>query len=167
VHEIIENRRSIRRFRQDRPVEKGLLNRLLEAAMHAPSARNLRPWEFVIVTNAGVMREIPRIMPSAKMCGEAKAVIAVVAVPQADMPEGYLPGDCGAATQNLLLEAVNLGLGACWCGVYPREERVSAIRNLLGIPEPKFPFCVVALGYPDESPPKKGRFEEHRVRYIE
>jgi nitroreductase len=167
MNQLIENRRSIRKFQSGKPVTKDQLNRLLEAAMSAPSACNSRPWEFIAVTKREILNEIARIHPYAKMCETAAAAIIVVAIPQTGNPEGYFPQDCGAATQNILLEAVSMGLGTCWCGVYPKETRVSSIRDLLNIREPKIPFNVIAIGTPDESPDKRGFFEESKVTYID
>jgi len=165
---LIESRQSIRKFKTDKPVTREQLNRLLEAAMFAPSACNTRPWEFIAITKRETLNAIANIHPYAKMCETATAAIIVVAIPQTGtMPEGYFPQDCAAATQNILLEAVSIGLGACWCGVYPKEERISSIRDLLKIPEPKIPFNVIAIGAPDESPVKRGFFEEAKVTYID
>ena len=165
--EIIKNRRSIRKYRQDKPVTKDQLNQLLEAAMLAPSACNSRPWEFIAVTKRETLDEIARIHPNAKMCETATAAIIVVAIPQEGRPEGYYPQDCGAATQNILLEAVAMGLGTCWCGVYPRTERIASLRELLNIPELKIPFNVIAVGVPDEAPAQRGFFEISKVTYVE
>jgi len=167
MHQLIESRRSIRKFKADKPVTREQLNMLLEAAMLAPSACNTRPWEFIAITKREILNAIANIHPYAKMCETATAAIIVVAIPQTGMPEGYFSQDCAAATQNILLEAVSMGLGTCWCGVYPREERVSSIRNLLNIPEPKIPFNVIAIGIPDESPARRGFFEEAKVTYID
>ena len=165
--EAIQKRRSIRKYKLDRSVSKEQLNRLLEAAMLAPSACNSRPWEFIAVTCRETLDEIARVHPYAKMCETATAAIIVVALPQTGRPEGYFPQDCGAATQNILLEAVAMGLGTCWCGVYPKEERVASIRELLDIREPKIPFCVIAIGIPDEDPAMRGFFEAAKVTYIQ
>ena len=166
MSELIEKRRSIRKFKSDIPVTKEQLNRLLEAAMLAPSARNTRPWEFIAVTKREVLDEISKIHPYAKMCETATAAIIVVAIPQPNIPV-YFPQDCGAATQNILLEAVSLGLGTCWCGVYPNEDRTASFRKLFNISEPKIPFCVIAVGTTDEAPARKGFFEESKVSYVE
>ena len=166
MSELIKNRRSIRKFQTGKPVTKEQLNALLEAAMMAPSACNSRPWEFIAVTKRETLDEIARIHPHAKMCETATAAIIVVALPQTDRPEGYFPQDCGAATQNILLEAVSMGLGTCWCGVYPKEDRVASLRELFDIREPKIPFNVIVIGTPDEAPQRKGFFDESRVTYI-
>jgi nitroreductase len=101
------------------------------------------------------------------MCATAAAAIIVVAVPQTGKPAGYFPQDCAAATQNILLEAVSLNLGACWCGVYPKDERIISIREIFAISEPKIPFCVIAIGVPDEAPKRRGFFEESKVTYLD
>jgi len=166
--EAIENRRSIRKFNPEKPVTREQLNRLLEAAMMAPSACNSRPWEFIAVTKREVLDEIVRVHPYAGMCATATAAIIVVAIPQTkNVPEGYFPQDCGAATQNILLEAASLGLGTCWCGVYPRDELIPSIRKIFNISEPKIPFNVIAIGTPAEAPQRRGFFEKSKVTYIE
>ena len=167
MNEVIEKRHSIRKYRSDKPVTKEQLKRLLEAAMCAPSACNTRPWEFLAITKRAILDEIARIHPFAAMCATAAAAIVVVAIPQEGKPEGYFPQDCAAATQNILLEAVSIGLGSCCCGVYPKTELIARIRALLRIPEPKIPFNVIALGTPDETPVPRGFFDESKVTYIE
>jgi nitroreductase len=165
--DIIRSRRSIRSYDPSVPVTREQLNELLEAAMLAPSARNTRPWEFIVVTKREMLDEIVKVHPYASMCKTATAAIIVVAIPQDELPNGYFSQDCGAASQNILLRAVELGLGTCWCGVYPREERVSALRELFAIPEPKIPFCVIAVGTPAESPAARGFFDANKVTYID
>ena len=163
----IKARRSIRKYKPDKPVTKEQLKQLLTAAMLAPSARNSRPWEFISVTQRELLDEIARVFPNAGMCKTATAAIVVIAAPQPGMPEGYFSQDCSAATQNILLEAADMGLGTCWCGVYPRDERIAIFEKLFGIEKPKIPFCVIAVGVPDEAPPQKGFYDEAKVTFIE
>jgi len=168
MNQLIQNRQSIRKFQADKPVTREQLNMMLEAAMFAPSACNTRPWEFIAITKREILNAIASVHPYAKMCETATAAIIVVVIPQDGiMPEGFFPQDCAAATQNILLEAVSMGLGTCWCGVYPKEERIGSIRKLLNIPESKIPFNVIAIGIPDESPVKRGFFEEKKVSYVD
>jgi len=162
----IENRRSIRKYHADKQVTKEQLDQLIEAAMLAPSACNSRPWEFIAISNRKILDEIANGHPNAKMCATATAAIVIVAIPQEGRPEGYYPQDCGAATQNILLEAESMGLGTCWCGVFPKEDRLAFMRGLLDIKEPKIPFNVITIGYPDEAPDRKGFFEEAKVSYL-
>jgi len=163
----IENRRSVRKYKSGIPVTKAHLKQLLEAAMLSPSACNTRPWEFIAVTKRETLNEIARVHPYAKMCETAAAAIIVVAIPQEGMSAGFFPQDCAAATQNILLEAVSLGLGACWCGVYPKDALIDFIRKLFNIKEPKIPFNVIAIGTPDEEPKKRGFYDEAKVTFLE
>jgi nitroreductase len=169
MNSLIENRQSIRQFLKDKPVTRQQLDELLTAAMCAPSACNTRPWEFIAVTRRETLDEIVRVHPYAGMCATASAAIIVVAIPQTDPggPIGFFPQDCAAATQNILLEAVSQGLGCCWCGVYPGEERIASIRKLFNIEEPKIPFNVIAIGTPNETPVRRGFFDEKKVTYIQ
>jgi nitroreductase len=164
---IVKKRRSIRVYDPTKPVTKEQLNKMLEAAMLAPSACNTRPWEFIAITKREVLDEIARIHPYAQMCKTATAAVVIVATPQKGMPEGYWPQDCGAAAEAILLTAVSLELGACWCGVYPKEDRLMDFYELFKIDKPKVPFCVIAIGTPAESPAQRGFFEESKVTYID
>ncbi len=165
---VINDRRSVRKYDKDIPVTKTQLERLLLAAMLAPSARNERPWEFIAVTSRDVLDKIAEVHPHAKMCRTATAAIVVVGLPSPDPAyTGYFAQDCGAATQNILLEAVNMGLATCWLGVHPVPGRVAAIRELFSIPEPKIPFNVIAIGVPDEAPSQKGFYEAAKVQFVE
>jgi nitroreductase len=163
--ETIKARRSIRKFKAD-PVTKEQLDILLEAAMHAPSAVNSRPWEFVAITKREILDQIAEAFPNAHMCAAAPAAIAIVALPAAEKVEGFFAQDCGAAAQNILLAAHEIGLGSCWCGIYPREDKPQRLAAILSVEEGKVPFCVIALGVADEAPEARGFFEAGKVRYV-
>jgi nitroreductase len=161
---IILGRRSIRRYTDER-VTDGQVTELLRAAMNAPSAGNQQPWCFVIVRSRQLLDRIPTIHPYAAMTPHASLVIAVCG----DMtglghPEFWVQ-DCSAATENVLLAAHEMNLGAVWLGVYPDGERVAAVRQLLGLPGHVIPLSLVAVGYPAESPPARDRFDTSRVHY--
>jgi nitroreductase len=164
--DLIEKRRSIRKFDPSKPVTREQLDWMLGAAMLAPSACNSRPWEFIAITKRETLNEIAQIHPYAKMCETATAAIVVVAIPATDGPVGYFPQDCGAATENIIIEAMSLGLGTCWCGVYPNNEILPIIRDYFNIREPKIPFNVIAIGTPAEAPNPRGFFEQAKVTYI-
>ena len=169
VIEAIRARRSIRKFKKDAVVTDEQIKQLLEAAMLAPSACNTRPWEFIVIKNREVLDQIRKTHPYTGMLETASLAIVMVALPEAQerldgLPRGFYPQDCGAATQNILLAAVELGLGTCWCGVYPKENRIAEMREILGTA--KLPFCIIAVGMPDENPNPRGMYEESKVSYI-
>jgi nitroreductase len=161
----IFTRRSIREY-TPQAVPDELVQELLEAAMQAPSAGNQQPWHFVLLDAREQLQALADVLPFGKNLQSAPLGVAVCAdVKSARYPD-YWVQDCSAATQNLLLAAHALGLGAVWLGVYPLEERVAGVKRLLGLPEQIVPLCLVALGYPmvKSEPPDK-RFNEARVHH--
>ncbi len=166
VTQAINSRRSIRKFKEGINIPKEHIEQILTAGMMAPSACNTRPWSFVVVTDREKLNEIINVHPYTSMLKTASLAIIVVAHPeaQAGICDGYFPEDCGAATQNILLQAWELGYGSCWCGVYPREERILSITKLLNIDG--IPFNVIAVGVPDEAPAARGFFDSEKVRYV-
>jgi nitroreductase len=153
-------RRSIRSYTAKTVAEEQVIT-LLEAAMAAPSASNLKPWHFVVVTNHQSLDSLAAVHPFGKMLSEAPLCIAVCGDPR--ISERYWVQDCSAATQNLLLAAVVLGLGAVWLGVYPREERVAAISTVLGIPESITPLNLISIGHPAEQKEPRTQYDSTRV----
>ena len=123
VSDAIRKRRSIRKYKPGIKIPDEHIQKILEAGMMAPSARNTRPWEFVVLKSDEAKEKAVDIHPYAKHLKDASLGIIVCAKPS-DIAEGYYPQDCGASIENILLEALELGYGTCWCGIYPREERV-------------------------------------------
>ncbi|NIT35914.1 MAG: nitroreductase family protein [candidate division Zixibacteria bacterium] len=162
--DAILSRRSIRQYTAE-PVPEEAVRTLLEAAMSAPSAGDERPWQFVVITDRRKLDEIPRIHPYAKMVQEAPVAILVCGDERLEKHKGFWVQDCSAAVQNVLIAARALGLGAVWCGVYPREARVAGFRELLGLPPEVIPLALVPVGWPAEEKPPGERFDERRVRY--
>ncbi|MCL1878704.1 MAG: nitroreductase family protein [Defluviitaleaceae bacterium] len=170
ILEIIKTRRSIRKFKST-PVAEEKIRVMLEAAMLAPSACNTRPWRFIAITSREKLNQLAEIHPYAKMLKTAPLCIAIVALPKTQirddgLPEGFFPQDCGAATQNILLQAEAMDLGTCWCGVYPKEGTQKAVSDTLKIPDDEIPFCLIAIGERDESPNPRGKYEEEKVTHI-
>ena len=147
------------------PVSDQQVDALLQAAMAAPSARNLQPWHFVVLRDPALLKQVPEAHPFAAMVPEAGLAICVCADPQIQPMEGYWAQDCSAATQNILLQATELGLGSVWLGVYPRQERMGPVRELLHIPEPFQPFSLVAIGHGAESKGPSERYDVARVHH--
>jgi nitroreductase len=161
--DAILKRRSIRKYDKNKNIEKDVLRRLLVAAMYAPSARNLQPWQFILTANRNILNKIPDVHPYAKMMYEATAAILVCGDKHKDPNEFYLVKNCSAATQNILLEAYENGLGSIWLGVYGREERMKAIVELFELPEHIVPVSLVGLGYPAEEKGIPERYNENVI----
>jgi nitroreductase len=162
--DIIHKRRSIRRY-SNRPVAPELVNELLRAAMSAPSAGNEQPWQFVVISNRDILDRIPALHPHAGMTKEAQVAILVCGDLDREKHQGFWVQDCSAATENLLLAAAGLGLGAVWCGVHPRQDREEGLRLLLGIPHRIVPFALVPIGWPAEEKGSYDRYDAARVHY--
>jgi nitroreductase len=160
----ILDRRSIRRF-TNRKIDPRVIRSILTAAMYAPSAVNMQPWHFVVIDDPLLMEKIMQIHPYARMMQTASHAVVVCGDEQLQHDDGYWVVDCGAATQNLLLAAQTLGVGSCWVGLHPREERKASFSRLLSLPSHVKPFALVALGDPDEHKPRPERFHPEKVRY--
>ncbi|MBC7231876.1 MAG: nitroreductase family protein [Chloroflexi bacterium] len=163
--EAILTRRSIRKYTAQ-PVPDEVIKELLQAAMAAPSARNQQDWYFVVVRNRKTLDELGKAHPYAPVKGAPLAIL-VCGDLQREVSKGFWVQDCAAATQNLLLAAHAKGLGAVWCGCYPREERVSALRQVLGLPEHLVPLALVVIGYPAERKSREDRYDPAKVRVID
>ena len=164
--ENIMTRTSIRQYK-DQPVEQEKIDIMLKAAMAAPTAVNLQPWHFIVITDKKTIGLL-----SGKQPTNAPLLIAVCGdTDKTTMPDGKmkLPDfwvqDVSAATENLLLAAHALGLGAVWTGVYPAMERVAEVANVLNCPQNIVPVAVVRVGYPDEAPEPKDKFKEENISY--
>ena len=169
VNEIIKKRKSIRQYDAKGTVTDEQLKTILEAGMLAPSACNLRPWEFIVVKNRLKLDQIVEFHRFAKMITAAQAAVIVVAKPdvQKGKPgDGMWQHDCGAAVQNILLQATEMGLGTCWCGLHPNESYMQKTRDLFSIAKSDVPFCVIAVGVPAEEFGSRGFYEESKVTWV-
>jgi len=137
--------------------------------MYAPSACNRRPWHFIIVTNRDLLQKLSKVHPHTWMVKDSAAAIVLCAdlSRESRMSEGFYPQDCGAATQNMLLQAADLEIGSCWCGIYPRQENVDKMRDLLQVDKTLIPINVIALGYANEEFGSRGYYEKELVTYYE
>ncbi|MEM2886251.1 MAG: nitroreductase family protein [Thermoproteota archaeon] len=153
--EAIKTRRSIRRY-ADREVERALVVQALDAARHAPSASNIQPWEFVVITDTGTKEKLSRVHKHSAFLKGAPVVVVVLGNER--LSEHHFPVDCAAAIENLLLAAHGLGLGCCWVAVYSTRstEREEAVRGVLEVGEEYRIVAMVGMGYPGEVPkPRK------------
>ena len=163
MKEIFE-RRSIRKY-NGQQVSEDDLNELLKAAMAAPSAGNRQPWEFVVIRDRDTLNTMIDFHPSGgyNMLGHAPLAIVVCGDSDKALYEGVWVLDCSAATENILIAAQSLGLGAVWLGVYPRNDRVTKMKKLLELPEKIIPLSIISIGHPAEKKGPSNRFDESRI----
>ena len=161
---IIFGRRSIRLYSPE-TVSEATVQKLLEAAMAAPSAAAKDPWRFVVIRNRQTLSDLAAALPNGPMLTGAPLGITVCGeLPAAhDQQLSYLLQDCSAAIENLLLCAHVLGLGACWLGVHPREQRMNSIKQILSLPASVVPVSCLAIGYPAEVKEPRTRFNRDYV----
>lgn len=167
VLDNIATRTSIRDY-EARPVEKEKVEKMLRAAMAAPTAMNKQPWHFVVVEQRSVLDSLAGANPYSKML--LKAPLAIVVCGDMDkVIEGggrdFWIQDASAATENLLLAAHAMGLGAVWTGAYPSEERSKAISATLSLPDNLVPLNMIVIGYPAEHPQPKDKFKEENITF--
>ena len=136
------------------------LDAMVKAGMAAPSGMDRRPWEFVVVTDREALDSMAAKLPYAKML--TNAPLAIVVCGDTTL-SSYWYLDCSAATQNVLLAAEALGLGAVWTAAYPYEDRIDVVRQNTGLPENIVPLCVIPIGYPDGPQKAKDKFDPQRV----
>ncbi|MCC6352428.1 MAG: nitroreductase family protein [Verrucomicrobiae bacterium] len=165
ILEAIRTRRSIRKF-EDRAVPRETLERVLRAAMAAPSAKDEQPWRFIAVTDRATVRKVAAFHPGAEAAKQATAGVLVCHDPALEQIEGYWVQDHAAATQNILLSAHALGLGACWIGGHPIVAFEKGFRELFGLPESLVPVAFVAMGYPAETLPARDTYRAERVSWV-
>jgi len=145
----IFNRRSIRKF-QDKPVEKEKIERLLRAAMQAPSAGNQQPWEFIVVEEKETLNKLSEMTIYSKPAKEAPLAFILLADTSNLRHQSFWQQDLSAALENILIEAVYLELGTVWMGVATNEAAEKFLIDMYQLPDYIKPFALVAIGYPDE-----------------
>ena len=162
VLENILNRKSVRRYVAEKPVEKVKVEQLLRAGMAAPSGKDQRPWEFIVVDERAKLDAMAAQLPYAKMLSGAPMAIVVCAD---ERKSSYWYLDCSAATQNILLMAEALGLGAVWTATYPYEDRMKVVTDVLNTPSYVKSLCVIPVGYPMGEQTAKDKWDETRIHY--
>ncbi len=162
---IINTRRSIRQYTSEEVGDEDIL-KILKAGMQAPGSRlGAEPWEFVVIRNRDTLEKLAEIKPRVKT---APVAILLVANIERAFYKLHWQQDMSAAAENMLLEAVNLGLGALWNGVAPTPETMEKVADLFGLDnENQIPFCIITVGYPAEGWENKfmDKFDEERIHY--
>jgi nitroreductase len=153
-------RRSIRKY-TTQPINETDIKTMLQAAMAAPSASNLKPWHFIVISNRKKLDKLAEVHPHGKMLAEAPLCIAVCG--DTNISASLWIQDCSAAAENLLIAATALDLGSVWLGVYPREERIKAIRRVLNLPENIIPLNLISIGHPAETKEPRTQYDQQRI----
>lgn len=154
-------RKSVRKY-LDKGVEDEKIMTLLKAGMAAPSGKNVRPWEFIVVKERATLDSMAAALPYAKMLTNAQVAIVVCG----DVTRSsYWYLDCSAATENILLAAESLGLGAVWTAAYPYKDRMDVVRKYTNLPGNILPLCVIPVGYPDGVQSPKDKIDETKIHY--
>lgn len=162
---VIMNRTSCRVF-QHKEVEQEKIEQLLRAAMAAPTALNAQPWHFIVINDPEIMKQLSTPSPHTGFLESAPLAIALCGDmnKKANAIEGqYWEHDVCAATENLLLAAEALGLGATWTGSYPVKERMETDKKALQLPDHIIPISIVAIGYPAMEPQVKDKWNPDNI----
>ena len=164
----IMTRTSIRSF-TDESLTGEQIETLLKAGMAAPSAVNKQPWKFIVVKNCEVLKRIADTLPNTRLTTATCAIVVCGDMTKTldGVARDFWIHDCSAATENILLAAHAMGVGAVWAGIFPNPDRVSQLRGLIDIPETLVPLCVVALGHPAENPEPKDKWKTENYMVIE
>lgn len=141
------------------------ITKIIKAGMYAPSAKNARPWHFIVIDDRDIMKEIMKVHPYSLMLANTSHAVLVCGDEKLHNGEGYYKLDCSAATQNILLAAHGLGYGAVWLGIEPKEDRINAMRVIFGLPDYIHPLSLVSIGVPDwKNVNLPDRFEPGKIR---
>jgi len=161
----IFNRKSVREYKDGAVTEEQLIM-LARAGMAAPTAVDRRPWDFILITDTAVLAKLAEALPYAKMATRAAAAIVVTGDLERQFggKDSVLWSlDCSAASENILLAAESMGLGAVWTAVYPDQERIQAVKKALGIPENVIPLNFIPIGIPSGNDKPKDKFDPQRI----
>lgn len=162
----IFTRRSVRQY-LDKPVEEHKIRQMLAAAMQAPSAANQQPWDFIVIQDRAKLKRLSEYSPYARMMAGAAVAIVVLGDSRRMMMPAKWQQDLGAATQNILLEAVEQDLGAVWLGVYGDDQSVGRVRKFFNLPQYVMPYSIVSIGYPAKEGANRfiDRYDPSRIHY--
>ncbi|MDR3281856.1 MAG: nitroreductase family protein [Endomicrobium sp.] len=161
--DILFERKSVRKFTNN-DIKNDDLEYILHAAMCAPSAKNTRCYSFIVIKNKETHKKIAEVHPAAQMILQAPLAILVVGNQNIAF-EGYLPQDCAAVTQNILLAATAKCYGSVWCGVYSNKKKSEAIERLFKLPPNIKAFSLVVIGNSMDKNMQKNRWQPEKIKY--
>ena len=166
LRDALLKRRSVRKFTEESISEEDI-QELLHAAMSGPSACNKKPWKFYVITNEEKLSELRKSSMFTKInsnlaivvCGDLSRALPLAMA-------SYWIQDCSAATQNILLRATDLGLGAVWCGIHPQKRAEEKVRRCLDLTEKEVPLNIIYIGHPMEELEARDQYEAECIHYI-
>ena len=167
VKEALQARRSIRKF-TDEKITKEEIDELMHAAMSGPSAVNRTPWEFYVVTDKQKLEQLKGASRYTKM--DAPLAIIVCGNKLRMLPlkmSEFWVQDCSAATENILLRAVDMGLGSVWCGIYPQKDAAKNVAEILDLPNRHVPLNIIYIGHPAETRDPRDQYKEEYVHIVD
>lgn len=158
--QTILGRKSIREF-TEKEITNDVLNDLLKAGMAAPSSRDRRPWHFIVLTDKEIMKSLASQLKNVSYMDRANKAIIVLG--DSLLNDNCWELDCSAASQNILIAAESMGLGATWTAVFPYEDRTDVVKKAFELPDNIHPFAIIPLGYPLAETAPKNKFDEQRI----
>ncbi len=163
--DVFFKRRSVRKFTKE-PVSREDLITLLKAGMSGPSGMNAQPWEFVVITDEETLAKIRKNLMFAKMKGTAAiCVLGSKRMQTNKAGDKFWEQDCAAATENILLAATAMGLGAVWIGIHPVHVFERQVKSILNLPTGVTPFNLIIIGHPAEEKEARTQYDEKRVHW--
>jgi nitroreductase len=163
---IIFTRRSVRNY-TDQAIPREKIDLILRAAMQAPSARNQRPWRFLVIQERKELDRLSELAPNLRTLKDAQVAIFTFFDKENLAAPLFVQQDLSVATMNILLQATELGIGSCWLGLYPNLERTNLVNKALNTPEHMEVFSLITLGYPKDADAFHfvDRYEPEKVFY--
>ena len=163
--DAIFSRNSVRKFTEEMPSEEQI-ERLLRAAMAAPSAKNQQPWEFFVVTNKDCLQKLSEATPYSMCVKSAQAAFVLASRRDGIIAPEFRDIDMAIASENILLELEALGLGGVMIGVSPIKENMEHVRDALKMKDELVPFTIIPFGYPEKRRPLEDRYDVSRIHYV-
>jgi nitroreductase len=160
--ETILNRKSVRNY-LNREISPEIIRDLLKAGMAAPSSRDRRPWQFIVVTDKTILENLGNQLKNASMLKNANKAIVVCG--DTILSDNCWELDCSAVAQNILLAAESMEIGAVWAAVYPYADREAIVNEFFQLPENIRALAIIPLGYPSGSHSPKDKFDETKIHY--
>lgn len=162
----IFKRYSVRQFK-DQKVEQDKIEKILAAAMQSPSAGGEAPWEFFVVRNRDILKELSHASPYASPAAKAPAAFVLAYKPERLVFPEYAEIDMAIASETILIELTDLGLGGVMLGIAPLKDRMKKVKEILHLPDDLVPFTVIPFGYPKRERNAENRYDESRIHYVD